>query len=560
MRSRTVKEGLERAGHRSLLRSLGVSREEMDRPFIAVVNSFSEIVPGHIHLRRLAEAVKEGVYAAGGLPFEVNTIAICDGIAMGHEGMHYSLPSRDVIADSVELVVEAHRFDGMVLLPNCDKITPGMLMAAARIDIPSIVVTGGPMLSGSYKGRKIGLASVMEAIGQVRAGKLSTEELEKLENSACPGPGSCNGMFTANTMACLVEALGMSLPGCATTPAVSSAKDEIARLSGMRAVRLVEEEVKPSSIMTFEAFENAIMVDLALGGSTNTLLHLPAIAHEAGVKLTLETFDRLGRKTPQLCTMVPGGLHTMEDLAEAGGVQALMKELFPILHLEAATVTGKPLKENLREAKVLRRDVIRSFFSPVRKDGGIAILRGSLAPEGAVIKTAGLPSGFKVFRGKARVFNGEKKAVEAIAEGRIRGGEVVVIRYEGPKGGPGMREMLTATSLITGMGLEASVALITDGRFSGATRGICVGHVSPEAAEGGPIAILQNGDLIEINIEKRRLDIKISRKEMAERFKSWRKPKPKVRRGYLARYARTASSASSGAILETGWMLKEKRF
>lgn len=549
LRSDVIKVGLEKAGHRALLKSLGVVRGELDKPLIAVVNSFSEIVAGHVHLRRLAEAVKQGVYAAGGIPFEVNTIAVCDGLAMGHEGMCYSLPSRDVIADSVELVVEAHRFDGMVLLPNCDKITPGMLMATARINIPSIFVTGGPMLSGSYKGRRVGLASVIEAVGQVRAGKLSTEELEKLEDCACPGPGSCNGMFTANTMACLVEAIGLSLPGCATSPAVSFEKDKIAKLSGMRIVKLVEEEVKPSDIMTPEAFENAIMVDLALGGSTNTLLHLPAIAYEAGIELDLELFDRLGRRTPQLCTMVPGGLHTMEDLAEAGGVQALMKELSPLLHLEATTVTGKPVKENLKKAAVLRRDVIRPISKPVRKDGGIAILKGNLAPEGAVIKTAGVPLKFKVFRGKAQVFNGEREAVKAITSGRIDRGDIVVIRYEGPKGGPGMREMLTATALITGMGLEASVALITDGRFSGATRGICVGHVSPEAAEGGPIAILRNGDPIEINIEKRRLEAKISKKEMIRRFKSWRKPKLEIGRGYLARYARMASSASSGAIL-----------
>ncbi|RLI27051.1 MAG: dihydroxy-acid dehydratase [Candidatus Hecatellales archaeon] len=550
MRSEVLKAGLERAGHRSLLRALGIGGDQLGKPMIAVVNSYSEIVPGHIHLRRLAEAVKLGVQAAGGVAFEVNTIAICDGLAMGHVGMHYSLPSRDLIADSVELVVEAHQFDGMVLLSNCDKITPGMLMAAARLNIPAILVTGGPMLSGCYKGGKIGLANVMEAIGEVRVGRLSEEELKAMEEVACPGAGSCNGMFTANTMACLAEALGMTLPGCATAPAVSARRVELARLSGMRVVGLVREGIKPSSILTPEAFENAIMVDLALGGSTNTLLHLPAIAREAGVRLSLTLFDRLARKTPQLCTLVPGGPHTMEDLDEAGGVQALMKELSPLLHLEAQTVTGKTIGENLRKARVLRRDVIRPLSSPVRKSGGIAVLRGNLAPKGAVVKTAGLPANLKRFEGRARVFNGEEEAVKAIASGRISKGDVVVIRYEGPKGGPGMREMLTATSLVVGMGLGASVALITDGRFSGATRGICVGHISPEAAEGGPIALLQDGDPILIDLERRRIEVKLSREEMARRLKTFKPPRLKAGRSYLARYARMVSQASQGAILQ----------
>lgn len=551
MRSDVLKWGVERAGHRALLKCLGVAREELEKPLIAVVDSYSEIVPGHVHLRRLAEVVKQGVYEGGGIPFEVNTIAICDGLAMGHEGMHYSLPSRDLIADSIELVVEAHRFDGMVLLTNCDKITPGMLMAAARINIPSIVVTGGPMLSGFYKGERVGLATVMESIGRVKRGLMKPEELEALEDVACPGPGSCNGMFTANTMACLTEALGMSLPGCATAHAVSAEKERIARLSGRRVVEMVKEGVKPREILTLKAFENAIMVDLALGGSTNTLLHLPAIAYEAGVKLGLERFNELGRKTPQLCTMVPGGSHTMEDLAEAGGVQALMKELKPLLHLEALTVTGKTVGENLRGVKVSRRDVIRPLSRPVRETGGIAVLKGNLAPRGAVIKTAGLPPNFKTFKGKAKVYNGEAEAVKALSKGRVKPGDVVVIRYEGPKGGPGMREMLIPTSLIVGLGLEAEVALVTDGRFSGATKGICVGHVSPEAAEGGPIALLRDGDPVEINLEKRRIQVEVSRQELARRARTWRRPKPAVRRSFLTLYSQLAASASLGAVLRS---------
>ncbi|MEM1538041.1 MAG: dihydroxy-acid dehydratase [Candidatus Nezhaarchaeales archaeon] len=549
MRSQLIKDGVERAPHRCLLRGLGVSDEELSKPFIAVVNSYSEIIPGHLHLREVAQAVKDGVREGGGVPFEVNTMAICDGLAMGHEGMHYPLPSREVIADSVELMVEAHRFDGMVLVANCDKITPGMLMAAARVNIPSIVVTGGPMLSGVYRGKRVGLADVFEAVGAVKAGKLTIKELEELEGIACPGAGSCNGLFTANTMACLTEALGMSMPGCATAPAVSSKKLRIAKSSGMQIVRLVKAGLTPSRIMTMEAFKNAIALDLALGGSTNTLLHLPAIASELGIKLGLEVFDSMSMKVPQLCSLVPGGTHTMEDLEEAGGISAVLNELASLLNLDVVTVTGKTLRENIAGVKTLRVDVIRPLSKPVSGTGGIVILKGSLAPRGAVVKTAALPSEALRFKGEAKVFDCEEEAVKAISNGRIKAGDAVVIRYEGPKGGPGMREMLTATAMIAGMGLGGSVALITDGRFSGATRGLCVGHVSPEAAEGGPIAFVRDGDVIEIDVTRRRIDLKVDIEELNVRVKQWIRPEPRVFRGYLARYARMATSADEGAVL-----------
>ncbi len=550
MRSSEAKEGLERAPHRALLRALGLSDEDFARPFIAVVNSYSEVVPGHIHLRRLAEAVKQGVRAAGGVPFEVNTIAICDGIAMGHRGMKYSLPSRDLIADSVEMVVEAHRFDGMVLVTNCDKITPGMLMAAARLDIPSIVVTGGPMRSGLYRGSKVGVASVFEAVGRVKRGELKEEELAELEKAACPGPGSCNGMFTANTMACLTEALGMSLPGCATAHADTAKKLEIAFRSGVRAVEMVKEGLTARRIMIRKAFENAIAVDLALGGSTNTVLHLPAIAREAGVELSLDDFDYMSRRVPQLCTMVPGGPHTMEDLEAAGGVPALMSELSPLLNLEALTVTGRTVKENLEGVTVRDPAVIRPLNRPVSTVGGIAVLKGSLAPRGSVLKTAAVPKEAMKFEGRAKVYDGEEEAVKALLNGDVEEGDVVIIRYEGPKGGPGMREMLQATAIIAGMGMSGRVALVTDGRFSGATRGLCIGHVSPEAAEGGPIALVEEGDRVVIDVEARRIDLDVSSDELEARRRRWTPPKPKVEGGCLVRYAKMASSADEGAVLK----------
>ncbi len=541
---------MERAPHRALLKALGVTDKDLDKPFIAVVNSFTSVVPGHIHLRQIAEAVKAGISSAGGMPFEFNTIAVCDGLAMAHEGMKYSLPSREVIADSIEIMVQAHPFDGIVLIPNCDKVTPGMLMAAARLNLPSIVVTGGAMLSGVLHGKRVGYASVFEGVGKVVAGQMSEEELRELESAACPGCGSCNGMFTANTMACVTEAMGMSLPGCATALAVSALKLRIAKESGERIVELVKENLKPLDIMTRRAFENSIMADMALGGSTNTVLHVSAIANEAKIPLPLALFDKIGRRVPHLCDMVPGGIYAMEDLDAAGGVPALMKELSPLLHLDAITVTGKNLEENIKAAKVLDAKVIRPLENPVHREGGIAVLWGNLAPRGAVVKAAAVSPKILVHRGPAKVFDSEEEAMKAILNREIKEGDVIVIRYEGPKGGPGMREMLSPTATITGMGLSESVALITDGRFSGATRGPCVGHLSPEAAEGGPIAVLKNGDIIEIDIPKRTLNVKLSDDEIRNRLKAW-KPKPsKISRGYLARYSSLVQSADSGGTLK----------
>ena len=547
LRSKAVREFPARAPQRSLLKALGLTDRDLEKPFIAIVNSYSEIVPGHIHLRKISEAVKRGILEAGGQPFEVNTIAICDGIAMGHEGMKYSLPSRDLIADSVELVVEAHRFDGMVLVCSCDKIIPGMLMAAARLNIPSIVVTGGPMMPGDYRGEKITLTKIFEAVGEYTKGKIAIEDLKEIEDVVCPGPGSCSGMFTANTMACLVEAMGMGLPGTGTIPAVSAERLRLAEESGRLIVELVRKDVKPRDIMTYEAFLNAIAVDIALGGSTNTALHLPAIAHEAGVNLTLDEFDKMSRIVPQLCTISPNGPHTVYDFYLAGGVMALMAEIREHLHLGALTVTGKTIGELIEKTQVKRRDVIRSISSPVMKEGGLAVLKGTLAPDGSIVKIAAVPKSMWKFRGTARVFNSEEEAVEAIKSGKIEEGEVVVIRYEGPKGGPGMREMLTPTSLIVGMGLWEKVALVTDGRFSGATRGLAVGHISPEAAEGGPIAKVVDGDIIIIDIKNRRIDVEftVPEEERARR----NIPPRKELKGYLARYAQKASSASKGAII-----------
>jgi len=549
LRSDAIKRGVERAPHRALLKALGITDRDLDKPFIAVVNSFTTVVPGHAHLNQVADAVKAGVVSAGGVPFEFNTIAICDGLAMGHEGMRYSLPSRELIADSIEVMVQAHRFDGMVLVTNCDKITPGMLMIATRLNIPAIVVTGGPMLSGVYKGRKIGTASMFEAVGEVAAGKMSEEELKTLEDLACPSCGSCNGMFTANTMACVTEALGMSLPGCATPSAVSAARLRVAKASGERVVELVTEDLKPLDILTSEAFENAIMVDMALGGSTNTVLHLSAIAREAEVSLPLTLFDKLSRRVPHLCNMVPSGPYTMEDLDAAGGIPAVMKELSPFLHLNAGTVTGKTVEENIEQAVVLDANVICPVTSPVHREGGIAILKGNLAPKGAVVKATAISPKMLVHKGAAKVFDSEEEAMKAILNKEIREGNVVVIRYEGPKGGPGMREMLSPTATIAGMGLSESVALVTDGRFSGATRGPCVGHVSPETADGGPIAVLRDGDIIEIDVPKRKLNVELSDEELGNRLKSWKPKQPKVRKGYLVRYSQLVQPAHMGSVL-----------
>jgi len=551
LRSDDIKRGVGRAPHRALLKALGLTDRDLDKPFIAVVNSFTSVVPGHFHLNRVAEAVKAGIESAGGVPFEFNTIAVCDGLAMGHEGMRYSLPSRDLIADSVEVMVQAHRFDGMVLIPNCDKVTPGMLMAAARLNIPSITVTGGPMLSGILRGRKVGYAMVFEGLGKVLTGEMTEEELKELEEAACPGCGSCNGMFTANTMACVTEAMGMSLPGCATAPAVSAAKLRIAKETGRRIVELVREDLTPSKIMTPKAFENAIIVDMALGGSTNTVLHLSAIAHEAQVPLSLDLFDKLGRQTPHLCDMIPGGPYAVEDLDAAGGVPALMKELGSALHLDALTVMGKTVGENVEGAEVLNSEVIRPLSNPVHREGGIAVLRGNLAPNGAVVKIAAVSPKMLVHRGPARVFDSEKEAMKVILNREIKRGDVVVIRYEGPKGGAGMREMLTPTATIAGMGLSESVAMITDGRFSGATRGPCIGHVSPEAAEGGPIAALRDGDTVEVDVPKRRLNVDLKDEELKRRLRLWKPKPPRIKRGYLVRYSSLVRSADVGGVLKS---------
>jgi dihydroxy-acid dehydratase len=536
MRSDEIKQGVERAAHRALLKALGLTDQDIAKPFIGIANSYTTLVPGHMHLQQLSEAAKQGILTAGGTPFEFNTIAVCDGLAMGHQGMRYSLPSRELIADSVEAMAQAHRLDGLVLISNCDKVTPGMLMAAARLDIPAISLTGGAMASGTLAGEKVGVTNVFEAMGKVYADKMTPEELKLLENAACPGCGSCNGMFTANTMACLTEALGMSLPGCATALANSAKKQRIAKETGAKIVQLLHKDITPSQILTEEAFENAVAVDMALGGSTNSVLHLSAIANEAGFTLSLAKYDKIGKRVPHLCNLVPNGPFDVEDLDNAGGVQALMKELKPMLHLGGLTVTGKTVAENFEDAEVLNREVIRPLNKPAHAGGGIAILTGNLAPAGAVVKTVAVSPKMMKHAGPARVFDSEREAVEAMRKKLIQAGDVVVIRYEGPVGGPGMPEMLVPTATISGMGLSESVALLTDGRFSGATRGPCVGHVAPEAAVGGPIAILRNGDAVEIDVPARKLNVRLSDSEIKKRLASW-KPKPKkVTKGYLSRY------------------------
>ncbi len=550
LRSDIIKFGVEKTPHRAIWKCLGVTDEDFNKPFIGIANSFTELVPGHMHLNRIAEFVKAGVRAAGGVPFEFNTIAICDGLAMGHEGMHYSLPSRELIADSVEVMAQAYKFDGLVLITNCDKITPGMMMAAARLNIPSIVVTGGPMLSGRYGHKLVDVTSIFEAIGEYSAGKISLEELRALEDYAFPGCGSCNGMYTANTMACIAESIGLSLPGCATALAVSSKKLRIAKKSGERIVRMVKEDLRPSKILTRSAFENAITVDMALGGSTNTVLHLKAIAEEANVSLPLEVFDEIARKVPHICDMRPSGPHDLEELDVAGGIPAVMNVLREKLHLDALTVTGRTVGENIRNAIVYNQEVIRPLSNPIHKEGGIAILFGNLAPKGAVTKITAISPKMLVHKGPARVFDSEEEAMKAILNREINSGDVIVIRYEGPKGGPGMREMLSPTAAIAGMGLSESVALITDGRFSGATRGPCIGHVSPEAAEGGPIAALKDGDIISIDIPARRLAVELNDEEINRRLSSWKPKPPKVFKGYLRRYWYFVQSADRGGTFK----------
>lgn len=552
MKSDIVKSGIEHAPHRSLFKAMGYTDEELERPLIGVVNSKNEIIPGHIHLDKIAEAVKAGIRMAGGTPIEFGAIGVCDGIAMGHVGMKYSLATRELIADSCEAMGFAHSFDGMVFIPNCDKIVPGMLMAAARINVPSIFISGGPMLSIKKNGKQLDLNSVFEAVGAFKAGKMTEEEVCEIEDNACPGCGSCSGMFTANSMNCLTEVLGMGLTGNGTIPAVFAERIRLAKKAGMKIMELVEKDIKPSDIMTEKAFENALTVDMALGCSTNSILHLPAIANEVNIKINLDMVNEISAKVPNLCKLAPSGHHHVQDLYFAGGVQAVMKELTKkkLLNTDLITVTGKSVGENIENAKVLDNDVIRDIDNPYSATGGIAVLRGNIALEGAVVKRAGVAPEMLVHKGPARVFDSEDAAIDAIYNGKIKKGDVVVIRYEGPKGGPGMREMLGPTSAIAGMGLDKDVALITDGRFSGATRGASIGHVSPEAMDGGAIAIVKEGDIISIDIPNGKLNVEVSDEEIKKRMEGWKAPQPRITKGYLGRYARLVSSAGSGAVLK----------
>ena len=552
MRSDLMKKGLEKAPHRSLYKAMGYTDEEIAQPIIGVANPANEIIPGHIHLNEIAKAVKAGIRYAGGTPVMFGTIGVCDGIAMHHTGMKYSLASRELIADSIEVMAMAHPFDGLVLVTNCDKITPGMLMAALRINIPAILISGGPMLAGRKNGKKTDVITVFEAVGKVRAGKMNEEELKDLEDIACPGCGSCAGMFTANTMNCLTEALGMGLPGNGTIPAVDARRIRLAKMAGMKAMELVKKNIKPRDIASLNAFRNAIAVDMALGGSTNTVLHIPAIAKEATIELNIDLFSELSKKTPNLCSISPAGTDHLEDLDAAGGVPAVMSELSEqnLIHKDALTVTGKTVGENLSGVSVSNPAVIRPLKKAYHKEGGIAILRGNLAPDGAVVKQAAVDERMLTNRGIARVFNSEEEAVESIVDNKIKPGDIVVIRYEGPKGGPGMREMLTATAIIAGMGLDKDVALLTDGRFSGGTRGAAIGHISPEAMEGGLIALVQDGDMIEIDIPGKKLTLKVSDKELEERKKKWQSPEPKIKEGYVYRYSQMVTSASTGAVFK----------
>ncbi len=552
MRSDSVKTGTQQAPHRSLFNALGFTEEERKRPLIGIVNSYNEIVPGHMNLDKITEAVKLGVAMAGGTPVVFPAIAVCDGIAMGHIGMKYSLVTRDLIADSTECMAMAHGFDGLVCIPNCDKNVPGLLMAAARINIPTIFVSGGPMLAGHVGGQKRSLSSMFEAVGSVAAGSMTMEELCEFEEKVCPTCGSCSGMYTANSMNCLTEALGMGLRGNGTIPAVYSDRIRLAKHAGMQIMELVEKDIKPRDIMTEKAFYNALTIDMALGCSTNSMLHLPAIAHEAGVELNLEIANELSAKTPNLCHLAPAGPTYMEDLNEAGGVYAVMKELTKkdLLHLDLITVTGKTVGENIANAVNKNKEVIRLIENPYSETGGIAVLKGNLAPDSGVVKRSAVVPEMMVHEGPARVFDCEEDAIAAIKSNKIVAGDVVVIRYEGPKGGPGMREMLNPTSAIAGMGLGSSVALITDGRFSGASRGASIGHVAPEAAVGGPIAMVEEGDIISINIPENTLNVKISDAEMEARRAKWQPREPKVTTGYLARYQQMVTSSNRGAILE----------
>jgi dihydroxy-acid dehydratase len=553
MRSDLMKKGLERAPHRSLFKAMGYTDEEIARPLIGVVNAANEIIPGHIHLDVIAEDVKAGIRMAGGTPVEFPAIGVCDGIAMGHTGMKYSLASRELIADSVEVMAMAHPFDALVMIPNCDKIVPGMLMAALRLNIPAIFISGGPMLAGNLKGKKVDLITVFEGVGAVKSRTMTQKTLKLLEDSACPGCGSCSGMYTANSMNCLTEAIGLGLPGNGTIPAVQAARRRLAKQTGVKVMELLKKGIRPRDIATLSAFKNALAVDMALGCSTNTVLHIPAIAHEAGIKLDLDLFNEISKITPHICHLSPAGPHHIEDLDLAGGIQAVMKEInaLGILDLKVMTATGKTLGDNLKKAFVANHEVIRPLINPYHPEGGLAILSGNLAPDGAVVKQSAVAPEMLVNEGAARVFDGEEDAIAAILGGKVHSGDIVVIRYEGPKGGPGMREMLSPTSAIAGMGLDKTVALLTDGRFSGGSRGAAIGHISPEAAEGGPIALVREGDRIMIDIPNKKLTLKISDKELAKRMKAFQPRPAAITSGYLARYAQLVTSASTGAILKT---------
>lgn len=548
-RSQEIVGGLERAGQRGLLHALGLTDNDLSNPFIGIINTWSEINPGHVHLRSLAEAVKLGVASAGGTPFEINTIALCDGIAMGHSGMRVILPSRDLIADSMEVATLANGFDALVLLASCDKIVPAALMATARLNIPSIIVTGGPMMPGKYRDRELAVYQAREALGQYLKGEIGTDELHEIEASVCPGPGSCSMMGTANSMSCVTEALGMSLPGCATAHAVSSKKAALAKQSGIEIMKLLAEGVLPSMIMTPQAMENAITVAMAMGCSTNVVLHMLALAHELGQDLELEEFDHISRRTPFICDIKPSGTRSLIALEEAGGVPAVMYELRELLHLGSLAVNGKTIGENISQAENRNPQVIRPLDEPLRPEGGIAVLRGSLSPRGCVVKQSAVSDGMMVHRGPAKVFDGEKAAMRAIRGGQIGPGDVVVIRYEGPRGGPGMPEMLMPTATLMGLGLGDSVSLVTDGRFSGATKGACVGHVSPEAVDGGPIALVADGDVIEIDIPQRRIDLLVDHNELTRREAVWAPPKRQLR-GYLRLYADNVGPSHQGCLLE----------
>lgn len=549
MRSDVVKKGATRCAHRSLFNAMGFGPEDLQKPLVGICNSFNEVIPGHIHLREITEAAKLGVAAAGGTPMEFPAIGVCDGIAMGHTGMKFSLASRELIADSIEAVATATGFDALVLIPNCDKVVPGMLMAAARLNIPCVVVSGGPMLPGRYQGHDISVSQSFEAAGEFAAGKITEADMTSIEAAACPGCGSCAGLFTANTMNCLTEALGMGLPGNGTIPAAyTGARRQLAKRAGHVVMELLKKDIKPRDILTEKAFENAITVDMGIGGSTNTVLHLTAIAHEAGIELPAARFDEISRKTPYIAKLSPAGTHHMIDLNEAGGINAVMKELSKkgVIHTDAMTVVGT-VAEKIANAKILRPDVIKTVEEPYRKEGGLAILSGNLCPENAVVKASAVAEDMLVYTGKAKCFSSEESAVNAIMDGKIVEGDVVVIRYEGPKGGPGMQEMLNPTAVISGRGLK--VALITDGRFSGASRGACIGHISPEAMAGGPIAFIEDGDLIDIDIPNRKLELRVSDEELAKRKAAWVKPEPKIKTGYLSRYAKLTTSASRGAVV-----------